>query len=166
MTRERVRQIVNTNIRKIRKNHFASTGLTWFDEDYYRYFFETYECDRKDAEEWLGISRSTFSYLDLSGAEPGKKPLEEAPDDHGLDLGLRLKIKNYLNRNKLFLDGRWIKRARVDLEEFAVRKYCREDVSFDEFIAWVENKQKEKNPDDFTYSKNMNGYRFSDEEFC
>ena len=44
-----------------------------------------------------------------------------------------MKIKNYLNRNKLFVDGIWVEKRRSDLEEVVVRKFCREDVSFDDF---------------------------------
>ena len=35
-----------------------------------------------------------------------------------------------------------------------------------EYDEFVEEKQKENNPDDFTYSKNVNGFRFTDGEFC
>ena len=134
LTRERVRQIISRDVRKIRNIYQTKTGLEWFDEDYYRYFFETYAFDRKDAEKWLGISREIYNYLDLSGSKRGQKDLEEAPDDyHNMDLGFRLRIKNYLNRNKLFLDGRWVDKTRADLEEYVVRKYCTENVSFDKF---------------------------------
>ena len=40
-----------------------------------------------------------------------------------------------------------------------------EVVSVDEFLALVEMKQKENNPDDFTYSDNIDGYRFESGEF-
>ena len=40
-----------------------------------------------------------------------------------------------------------------------------EVVSLDEFLALVESKQKENNPDDFTYSDNIDGYRFESGEF-
>ena len=135
LTRERVRQIISRDVRKVRNIYQTKTGLEWFDEDYYRYFFETYAFDRKDAEKWLGISREIFNYLELSGSKRGQKNLEEAPDDyHNMDLGFRLRIKNYLNRNRLFLDGRWVDKNRADLEEYVVRKYCTDNVSYDEFI--------------------------------
>ena len=40
-----------------------------------------------------------------------------------------------------------------------------EVVSLDEFLVLVESKQKENNPDDFTYSDNIDGYRFESGEF-
>jgi len=134
MTRERVRQIVSKNMRNMKGYLRTDKGVEWFDEDYYRYFFETYSFEKKDAEEWLGVGKQVFTYMEMTGADKGKNSLDEAPDDyHNLDLGFRLKIKNYLNRNKLFLDGRWVEKTRADLEEYAVRKYCTENVSFDEF---------------------------------
>ena len=135
LTRERVRQIISKEVKNVKRFYQAKTGLEWFDEDYYRYFFETYSFDRRDAEEWLGINREIFNYLDLSGSKRGEKNLEEALDDsQNLDYGFRLRIKNYLNRNKLFLDGRWVEKKRADLEEYVVRKYCTETVSYEEFI--------------------------------
>ena len=45
-----------------------------------------------------------------------------------------------------------------------------EIISFDDFVAMVEAKQKDehnlKNKDNFTYARNVDGYRFSDGEFC
>ena len=38
-------------------------------------------------------------------------------------------------------------------------------VSLDDFLKMVEIKQKENNPDDFTYSDNIDGYRFTDGDF-
>ena len=140
MTRERVRQIVAGNMKNIKGYLSADKGVKWFDEDYYRYFFETYSIEKKDAEEWLGISRHVFSYMEMTGTSKGQKSLDEAVDDyHNLDLGFRLKIKNYLNRNKLFLDGKWINKTRADLEEYVVRKFCAENVSFDEFTGIYNN---------------------------
>ena len=135
LTRERVRQIISKDIQKVKKSYQTETGMEWFDEDYFRYFFETYSFNRKDAEEWLGVSKEIFNYLELSGSKQGSRDLEEAPDDyHNMDLGFRLRIKNYLNRNKLFLDGRWVNKKRSDLEEYVVRKYCTENVSYNEFV--------------------------------
>ena len=134
MTRERVRQIVNQGIKKARANYTADTNMKWVDEDYYRYFFETYEFDKKDAGKWLGIEDTVFNYLELTDSKQGTRDLEEAVDDyHNLDFGFRLKVKNYLNRNKLYLDGRWIEKNRAELEEYVIKKYCRDSVSFEEF---------------------------------
>lgn len=136
MTKERVRQIVNKKVNAVRSQYAADTGMTRFDEDYYRYFYETYVFEKKDAEEWLGIDKTVFNYMEMTGAARGTKPLDEAQDDYrNLDYGFRLKIKNYLNRNKLFLDGRWVGRNRMELEEYVVCKYCRGNVSYDDFIV-------------------------------
>ena len=134
LQRERIRQIESKSINNIKNYYRANTGMDWFDEDYYRYFFETYSFDKKDAEEWLGIARQTYRYLEMTGSKQGKKSLDDAQDDYrNLDYGFRLKIKNYLNRNKLFLDGRWVEKTRAALEEYVVRKFCTENVSFYDF---------------------------------
>ena len=145
MTRERIRQIVSKYMKNIKGYYRADTGMEWFDEDYYRYFYETYALDEKDAGTWLGISRDTFGYLELMGGEKGTKDLQEAVDDnHHLDYGFRLKIKSYLNRNKLFLDGKWVEKKRAALEEYVVRKYCRENVTYTEFAQIYNNLLREE----------------------
>lgn len=133
VTRERIRQIVNSTYKDVQSKHLAATGLSLFDEDYYKYFYETYEFDRKDGSDWFGIDMSTWKYLDLVDVKRGKKSLEEAETDQNLDPGLRIKIKNYNNRGKIFVDGMWVRKKRPDLEEAVVRKYCTEDTTFTEF---------------------------------
>ena len=135
LTRERVRQIIRRDVRKIYDWYGMKTGKVWFDEDYFRYFYETYAFEKKDAAEWFGLTPAICSYLDMMDVKRGSKDLQAAPEDQqGLEAGLRLKVKNYLNRNKLYVDGRWVEKRRADLEEVAVRKFCTEDVSFEEFI--------------------------------
>ena len=135
LTRERVRQIIRRDVRKIYDWYGMKTGKVWFDEDYFRYFYETYAFEKKDAAEWFGLTPAICSYLDMMDVKRGSKDLQAAPEDQqGLEAGLRLNVKNYLNRNKLYVDGRWVEKRRADLEEVAVRKFCTEDVSFEEFI--------------------------------
>uniref|UniRef100_I5AXJ0 DNA-directed RNA polymerase, alpha subunit/40 kD subunit n=1 Tax=Eubacterium cellulosolvens (strain ATCC 43171 / JCM 9499 / 6) TaxID=633697 RepID=I5AXJ0_EUBC6 len=135
LTRERVRQVVKASIKKVKNQYRLETGHELFDEDYYRYLYENYDFDKKDGAEWLGISVSVWNYLNLNDVKKGKKDLQTALEDHrGLEMGLRLKIKNYLNRNKIFVDGMWVEKRRSELEEVVVRKFCKDDVSFSEFI--------------------------------
>ena len=135
LTRERVRQIIRRDVRKIYDWYGMKTGKVWFDEDYFRYFYETYAFEKKDAAEWFGLTPAICSYLDMMDVKRGSKDLQAAPEDQqGLEAGLRLKVKNYLNRNKLYVDGRWVEKRRADLEEVVARKFCREAVSFEEFI--------------------------------
>lgn len=60
----------------------------------------------------------------------------------------------------------WLHKYTVESDLYVIIDEYDEIISFDDFVALVEKKQSENNPDDFTYSKNVNGYRFSDGEFC
>ena len=134
ITRERVRQLVKKNAEKVRNWYVATTGKKWFDEDYYRYFFETYEFDNVDCDKWLGISEDTYNYFLMMDVRPGKKELESALDDYeNLDVGFRMKIKNYLNRNRIFINGAWIEKNRAKLEEVAVKYICQDNISYSDF---------------------------------
>lgn len=134
LTRERVRQIVKRDIEKIRNHYISETGMSRFDEEYFKYFYENYLFEKKEATAWLGVPTYVWNYLELNDVKQGKKDLHMALEDHrGLDTGLRLKIKNYLNRNKLFIDGRWVEKKRNDLEKVVIEKFCTNDTAFDEF---------------------------------
>ncbi len=134
MTRERVRQIVNKGVSRVTK-YYQRCGTKAFDEDYYRYFYENYSIDNAVAAQWLGISESTLNYFDMRNIKRGTKDISRALEDQqGLDVGLRLKIKNYLNRNKIFVDNTWITKKRTDIERLVVKKYCTVNTSFDEFV--------------------------------
>jgi len=133
LTRERVRQVIVKSLPKIKGWYCSYTGMQYFDEDYYRYLYETYQFDRTDGSQWLGIPEYVWRYLELNDIKQGDRRLEEASDDEMLDIGLRLKIRNYLHRNKVFVDGKWVEKRRTELEKVAVKKLCQENVSFTEF---------------------------------
>lgn len=134
LTRERVRQIIKRGAEKLQTQYAAQTGVPFFDEDYYRYFYETYAVDKKDSAQWLGITPDVWTYLDMMEVKRGKKELELALEDtHSLSPGLRLKIKNYLNRNKIYVDGMWVDKNQTALERVVVEKFCTGDVDFKDF---------------------------------
>ena len=65
----------------------------------------------------------------------------------------------------------WLKKYTVDSKEYVIIDEYDKIVSFDDFVELVENKQNDEhcrgNPDNFSYhTKNVDGYRFTDEEFC
>ena len=56
----------------------------------------------------------------------------------------------------------WLKRYTVDSKDYVIITEYDETISLDEFIDLVAEKQKENNPDDFYYAKNVDGYRFTE----
>lgn len=132
ITRERVRQIISKGVDRIHRQYQAETGYTRFDEDYYRYLYENYKIE-KEALPWIGISASVLKYLGFLDIKSRGKSLEEAVSDTGLSPALRLRIRNYLYRNKVHIDGTWIDKTRSNIEEYVLRKYCRDECHLDEF---------------------------------
>ena len=63
-----------------------------------------------------------------------------------------------------------LKRLTVDSTDFVIMNEYDEVVSFDAFFELVDKKQADKrtleNHDNFAYSRNIDGYRFSDGDFC
>ena len=132
MTRERVRQVVEKALRKV--THDCEAAGERFDEDYFRYFFENYAVDRKEIAPWLGLDSTQLQYYSILGIRSGRRDPESALDDPLLDAGLRARIRNYLNRDRVFVEGSWIERSRTALEEIAVRKLCVNEMSFGSFV--------------------------------
>ena len=64
----------------------------------------------------------------------------------------------------------WLRKYTVDSHEFVIIDEYDEVISYDEFIDLVESKQRDEqcrsNPDNFAYCRNVDGYRFSDTDFC
>ena len=140
VTRERVRQIIKKKTGDVRNRYAKLTGDQWFDEDYYWYFYETYAFDRREASAWMGIPETVWKYLDMMDVKQGKKDLEAALDDtENLEIGLRLKVKNYLNRNKIFVDGVWVEKRRGELEDILAKKFCQNELPFDTFAKVFNN---------------------------
>ena len=61
----------------------------------------------------------------------------------------------------------WLYKYTVEFKSYVIINEYDEIISFDDFIELVEYKQQFKdNPDNFTYCRNVNGYRFDEREFC
>lgn len=60
----------------------------------------------------------------------------------------------------------WLKKYTVDSTEYVIMDEYDRIVPFDELMKLIESKQEENNPDDFTYARNVDGYRFSEGNFC
>ena len=59
----------------------------------------------------------------------------------------------------------WLYVNTVQSDKFVIMDEYDRIVSFDEFIELVETKQSEDNEENFRYSRNVNGYRFTDDYF-
>ena len=64
-----------------------------------------------------------------------------------------------------------LKRLTVDSDEFVIIDEYDEVISFDDFCELVDRKQEDPycldNEDNFAYNvRNMDGYRFDDQDFC
>lgn len=60
----------------------------------------------------------------------------------------------------------WLKKYVVEKQSHVILNEYDENISYSYFERLVEDLQNVDNPDDFTYCRNVNGYRFTDSEFC
>lgn len=63
----------------------------------------------------------------------------------------------------------WLRKYTVERNDYVILDEEDEVVSFEDFVKMVEDKQNDEkcrsNPDNFQYSKNVDGYRFTDGDF-
>lgn len=171
VTRERIRQKFDKNFRKLRNELKVKYGLSFFDEDYYSYLYSHYEVIKEMWFDYLGITKETFNYLMYSHIR-GKAQITEALSDPKVDLILKYKIQDYLNRNKVLIDGILIDRQRSDIENYVLSKVARDEVTYGEF-AEVYNDFLRNNGIDFDEKlyytdeiRRSRSNRLSDSMYC
>lgn len=171
VTRERVRQKFEKNFKKLRVQLQTKYGFFIFDEDYYAYLYSHYEVIKEMWLDFLGVPKKTFNYL-VNSQSKGKTQISEALSDPKIDLILKFKIQDYLNRNKILLDGRLIEKQRSDIEDYALSKIARDELSYDEF-AELYNELLKQNGIDFDEKlyytdevRRTRSNRLSDSMFC
>ena len=64
----------------------------------------------------------------------------------------------------------WLKKYTLDSDSYAIVDEYDEIIPFERFKELVDRKQEDEhcksNPDNFEYSRNVDGYRFEDGDFC
>ena len=132
ITREWVRQIQAKQNRKLQKSYKASTGFPVFDEDYYGALFT--RCELQD-EFWtkeLALPESSIKYLQFTFTHSTEKP-ETILHDEAIPVSLRYRVRSYLDRDKIRIDGKLFPQNRSALEEYAMKKYAQDEISFERF---------------------------------
>ena len=142
VTRERIRQIVNKKLDKLREYAVNAYGVHYFDEDFYTYLYEHYDVEKELWFDYLGVSERTFGYL-VNTYSRGRVKIESALSDPDVNLILKFKIREYLNRNKIMIDGMLIDAQRAAIEDYALAKLCRDEMSYDEFVDLYNNLLRE-----------------------
>ena len=141
ITRERVRQICS----KV----FSNRLKLRFEEDKYRYLFETY-C--LDCDEFCKItleSKTTFYYLDCVCDIRGKTRVtaEKMLIDDNLSVEIKRRAERVAYKDFIILDGVKVRKKKQNLLEYIVKKYCRNKTSFDDILASYYTLLKENNLD-------------------
>ena len=133
ITREWVRQICDKQYRNIKHKLFAETGLEYLDEDYYAYLYSTYDGNKELLQNYLSLPVRTLSYL-KNTYTMGKEPLSNAINDSKLDLNLKLRIRDYLNKDKVTINGELIDQNKSAIEEYILENYCEDELKYSEFV--------------------------------
>lgn len=122
LTRERVRQIVIKII----------NNKPRLKEDYYADVFKQYYFSKDEFIYGFNENEYTYNYLTLT-YKSKKKDLIDLIDDDKYPIYIRKVAEKIIYRNHFYVNGDRIKCNRVDIVNYVVTKYCKEEVSFQEF---------------------------------
>lgn len=127
-TRERIRQIEKKSIDRITRR---ATML--FAEDKFAYVFSTYAFDKEFYFDYLGETKQIWYYLNFRYTR-GKTDYNEALHDERISTDVRRAVDKYIHKGFVEIDGVYIPAQRGDIEDFVVEKYCKDEVTLDEFF--------------------------------
>lgn len=133
ITRERVRQILAKNYRKLKifLEHRYGEGI--LSEDFYEPLFTKYSIPKSFWEEELALSSDAVNYLFLT-FNPGTCNPEEALNDEEIHISLRYRLRSFLDRNKIKIDGILFSRNRTEIEAYALKEYAQDEITFERFV--------------------------------
>ena len=134
LTRERIRQICSKEVKKIKNLRNINTEFRCYDEDYYSYLISGYAVPKDFLKDYLKISKQTIAYLN-DNYSGGSLHLAEALSDPQIDISIKYRIRDYLNRNKVEIDGELLDKRRQDIEEFVLEHYCQDELTYGEFAV-------------------------------
>lgn len=134
LTRERIRQICSKEVRKIKNRRNINTEFRCYDEDYYSYLISGYVVPKDFLKDYLKISKQTIAYLtDIYSG--GSLHLAEAMSDPQIDVSMKYRIRDYLSKDKIEIDGELFDKRRQDIEEFVLEHYCQDELTYGEFAV-------------------------------
>lgn len=133
LTREWVRQLIQKAIDKLHVFLRNAYGVRLLDEDFYTYLYEHYDIPKELWSSYIGVPEETYHYL-FNAYTHGSKPIEEAMNDPAVYVSLKYRIRDYLNRNMLLIDGVLLENRCEVIENYAMEKFCQDEMTYDEFI--------------------------------
>ncbi|MBR3431356.1 MAG: ADP-ribosylglycohydrolase family protein [Clostridia bacterium] len=132
MTRERIRQLEEKAKETI--NHRLKADHSCLEEDRWQYLFTTYGGTRELYLKHLRLPELMWNYLGLK-YKRGSASMDDALADELLPAGVRRAIEQYIHEEDVRLDGVYLPAKRMKLEDYVAEKFCRDDVSFDDYCS-------------------------------
>lgn len=117
-----------------------------FEEDKYRYIFETYSLNCEDFCKITFEPITTFFYLDLVCVTKckDKKIAKEMLTDENLSNEIKRRAERIAYKDYIMLDGVWIKKNKSELFEFIVKKYCKDQTTYTDILNLYNDLIEEK----------------------
>lgn len=141
VTRERVRQLEHQAFSILTKDYSIL-----YTEDTYAYLYTTYAISKEMFTEALKQSSQDWYYLSIRYKSGKQNPLEILKDSRvsGND---QHAFEQYFHRNEIYLQGRYIQKTKVAIEDYLLETCCQEEISIDEFLTILAHFVQDNNLD-------------------
>lgn len=130
ISRERVRQIEEKTLRKLTKK----VNIIYA-EDRYAYLFTTYAFEREFYLDYLKVSGEIWYYLNLRYIK-GKTDISKALEDEAISVTIRREMDRYIHRGYIQIGESYIPIQKADIEDYVAEKYCKDEVTLEEFFEY------------------------------
>ena len=139
ITRERTRQICN----KV----FNNAKNLRFEEDKYRYLFESYSLDCEDFCKLTLEPETTFFYLDCicDTRDNIKLPADKILSDNKLSIEFKRRAEHIIYKDFIILDGMRVRKNKSDIFGYIVKKHCKEKSTYEDVLSFYYRLLEEKN---------------------
>lgn len=138
LTRERVRQICEKTITKLKAKYVQETGEQYFDEDYFTYLFSEYVIDRSVWNKTLSTPAHVYNYLDQAYGRikgKGKKDINKIYEDRNISESIKLRFRLQEESAKIVIDGQIIGKNRSEVEDYVISQIATSDIRFDDYVV-------------------------------
>lgn len=142
ITRERVRQIIATDLNRLKLGSKKIVPIFFFKEDKYKYLYEGYDIS---IAEWLSIIQKEeymYHYLQ-SQYKRGSLSLVYAVDDDQIEVEIRKRIQAKNDENYIIVGNKRIPKIRKKIEDYVLFRYFKDGGTVDEFFETYNSFLKE-----------------------
>ena len=127
VSRERIRQLQRNQMKALDVFLLQNYGIALYDEEKYKYSFETYAITNEQWLNYIKIDLSSLFYLE-SRYLRGKRDIQYIEKDKLVPINVRNGISLFNSIGKIDVGEKKISLSRAKIEDHVIREFCKDEV--------------------------------------